>query len=182
MILRYISCTILVGLLFTSVGYAIEVGKSPELKFTDIDGKPFDLAEQKGRVVMVTFWTTYCPACKRESPHWVKLYDAYSKKGVTFVGVAEDTKKYAKKVADTAKDRGFVWPIFHERAADGEWLSKQWNIETFSTTVLINPEGKVVWQGLLQDVDKPLANAIRAVKDNEKRMKTGSKPSPDHTG
>ena len=59
---------------------------APALKFKDIDGKTLDLAQLKGKVVLINFWATWCPPCRREMPSMERLSQAF--KGKPFVVLA----------------------------------------------------------------------------------------------
>ncbi|WP_327007103.1 TlpA family protein disulfide reductase [Dactylosporangium sp. NBC_01737] len=54
--------------------------------YMDIGGS-FDLAQQKGKVVVVNFWASYCAPCRTEAPELEKVYAATKADGVTFLGV-----------------------------------------------------------------------------------------------
>ena len=68
---------------------------------TSIKGKTFDLAELKGKVVVLTFWGTYCPICISEMPELNKIVADYKDKDVVFLAVSaeseENVKKFLKK-------------------------------------------------------------------------------------
>jgi len=52
--------------------------------------KPVNLAEFKGKVVIVNFWATWCGPCKTEIPDFVKLYAEYKDKGLVILGISVD--------------------------------------------------------------------------------------------
>lgn len=58
--------------------YATELVKvgsvAPDFTMQTIDGKPFSLSELKGRVVVLDFWASWCPDCRKEAPAVVELY------------------------------------------------------------------------------------------------------------
>ena len=59
-------------------------------KVKDVDGKTVDLADYKGKVVMMNFFATWCGPCKFETPMFVQLQEQYRAKGVAFLGVQID--------------------------------------------------------------------------------------------
>jgi len=59
---------------------------------TGMDGKTYSLAGLKGRVVLLNFWATWCPPCRKEMPDMEKLYRAYEKKGLTVIAVSDEDR------------------------------------------------------------------------------------------
>jgi thiol-disulfide isomerase/thioredoxin len=74
-------------------GAACEAKAKPAnygFKVKDVDGKVVNLADYKGKVVMMNFFATWCGPCKFETPMFVKLQEQYRAKGVAFIGVQID--------------------------------------------------------------------------------------------
>jgi peroxiredoxin len=79
--------------------------KHANLNFTfkDINGKPFSLSDYKGKVVLLDFWATWCPPCRKEIPGFVELYNTYRSRGFVIIGVSmddspADVKPFAKQL------------------------------------------------------------------------------------
>lgn len=68
---------------------------------TSLDGNPVDLAALKGKVILVTFWSTKCPICSAEIPKLNQMAAKYQGKDVVFLGLTTDNdskvKQYVKK-------------------------------------------------------------------------------------
>jgi peroxiredoxin len=79
-----------------------------ELK--DVNGNTVKSSDFKGKVVVLNFWATWCPPCLAEIPDFMKLQDAYSKQGVTFVGISVD-QGGPKVVADFVTRKKLNYPI-----------------------------------------------------------------------
>lgn len=63
-------------------------GPAPDFTLTLYDGTTFRLSEQKGKVVMVDFWASWCIPCRQEAAMLERLWQEYQDRGVVFVGVA----------------------------------------------------------------------------------------------
>ena len=68
-----------------------------DIALLDLDGRPHKMNEWSGQVVVINFWATWCPPCRREIPTIIALQDELKEKGVQFVGVAVDSTKRVKQ-------------------------------------------------------------------------------------
>lgn len=119
------------------------------------------LSALKGHYVVLDFWASWCPDCRKDVPTMVELYKKYSEKGVEFLSISFDTDsvKWQKFVADN----NMTWMQYSELK---KW-KKETTIDTLykvnwiPTTYLIAPDGKIV----LGTVDiKKLSNALEEIK------------------
>lgn len=75
--------------------------KAPDFKLATIDGKEFYLSDFAGKVIMLNFWGTWCPPCRKEIPDLISLHTKYNKDGLEVIGItlnsgsAKDIKKFA---------------------------------------------------------------------------------------
>jgi thiol-disulfide isomerase/thioredoxin len=76
---------------------------APALVADTLDGRTFDLAELRGKVVIVNFWATWCPPCREEMPALDAFYQRYRNKGVELIGMS----------ADSPHDRDEVQKVMH---------------------------------------------------------------------
>lgn len=106
-------------------------------------GQQLKLADMKGKVVVVDLWGTWCPPCRAEIPHFVRLQERLGPKGLQIVGLAfenEEGEAAIKTVNDFMLREKFNYPC----ALGTEDVMKQVpNAEGFPTTVFIDRQGKV---------------------------------------
>lgn len=84
-------------------GQALLSAKIPDLK-----GQNQDLAQWRGKVMVVNFWATWCAPCREEIPQFVKVQDKYRDRGLIFIGVALDKKD---AVEAYIKEVGINYPV-----------------------------------------------------------------------
>ena len=125
-----------------------------------LDGQPFDLAAEKGNVILLNVWATWCGPCRFEIPELQKLHDAYGKRGFKVVGVSVDEGD-AAEVKQFAADQKMTYPVVLD--PDGR-IANLLQTMVLPTTVLIDRHGKIVWRqvGAIPAGDAKLTAAIAA--------------------
>ena len=117
---------------------AVGSGNAPDFTLRTTDGGNLRLQEQRGRVVMVNFWATWCGPCKIEMPHLVRLYDKYRASGFQLLGVNIDDDP--RNAAAGAAKLGITFPVL----LDGDKrVAKLYDLSTMPTTLLIDRDGKL---------------------------------------
>ena len=110
----------------------------PDLSGTTLDGKPFRLSEQKGKIVLVNFWATWCGPCRMEIPDLIALQKKYADKGFTVVGIAEDEPAKTKAFVEQI---GINYPVMIEPDGAG----RAFGVTALPSSVLVNRDGKVIY-------------------------------------
>ncbi len=110
---------------------------APLLAGTDLDGKPLDMAEHRGRVLLLVFWTAGCGPCLRDIPHERELIERYRDKPFSLLGVNCDEDLAA--AIKVVRERGIAWPSFAD-GADGPMYAR-FHVPSFPTVVVIDAKG-----------------------------------------
>ena len=121
-----------------------------DVSFKDLDGKEVNIADMRGKVLLVDFWETTCEPCKIEIPWLIELQQKYESKGLTILGVAMDTDGKSVVAPWVAKQRFDVngtklpidYPILIGNDKAAQSLAP--DLVGYPTSVLISRDGKIV--------------------------------------
>jgi thiol-disulfide isomerase/thioredoxin len=111
---------------------------APDFTLPSLGGPNLRLQEQRGRVVMVNFWATWCGPCRVEMPHLAKLYEKYRGSGFTLLAVNIDEDP--RKAANLAGQLGLKFPVLLDTEKK---VSRLYDLSTMPSTVLIDRDGRV---------------------------------------
>ena len=135
------------------------LGKPLNMKFTALDGREVDIAQMKGKVVLIDFWATWCGPCVREIPSVKKTYEELNKEGFEIIGISLDSDK--TKLEDFLVKNDMPWPQFFDGKGWKTSLAQEHGISSIPALRLVDMEGNLVDQnarsGLEEKVKKYLA-------------------------
>jgi thiol-disulfide isomerase/thioredoxin len=120
---------------------------APEIELKNPEGKVLRLSDQRGKVVLIDFWASWCGPCRKENPNVVKLYKKYEKQGFTVFSVSLDEDITAWKSA--IKKDGLIWPNHVSDLKGWETsLITTYGFDAIPYTVLVDKNGKVIGTNL----------------------------------
>ena len=136
---RFPVVAVLAALALSGCGGATSANSAPDFSLASRDGKTVTLSGQKGRVVLVNFWATWCDACKEELPVLQELQRAHAGDRFELLAVSVDEDP-AKAVPPFAQKRGLDFPILY---GDRKTM-EAYAVRELPTSYLIAPDGTIV--------------------------------------
>lgn len=132
---------------------------APEISLKAIDGKPFALSSLRGKYVVIDFWASWCPDCRKDAPAIVAMHEKFAGRGVEFVGVSFDTKAESWKsgVEKLGIKYTQVSDLKNMRESD---VAKAYHIKWIPTVYVVNPEGKVVLATVMSEKVAAYLNSV----------------------
>lgn len=139
---------------------ALKVGRvapgtvAAPFELTSLDGAAVDLAQLKGKVVVVNFWATWCGPCKRAVPHNNEMLRKYAAKGVLLIGACGGGGE--ENMGAVAQATGLAYPTARTTKATTE----AWRVQWWPTYAVIDRKGTLRALGLRPDAVEPLVDAL----------------------
>ncbi|MEU9369750.1 TlpA disulfide reductase family protein [Streptomyces avermitilis] len=117
---------------------------APDLSGKTVDGKQLDVADYKGKVVVLNVWGSWCPPCRAEAPNFVKVAKDTAAQGVQFVGInTRDSGTAPAKAFE--KEQGVTYPSLYDPTGKLMLRFKKGtlNPQTIPSTLVIDRDGKI---------------------------------------
>lgn len=130
-----------------------------ELRGVLTDGSPYDLAQHRGKVVMLNFWATWCPACRADWPVWQQAYEQY--RGTDFEMVAVSIDRDQGALEKFLKDHPYTVPVVWR--FDAREKDRFAAIRKTPTTYFIDRDGNIAERRLGRISKSELDETIEAL-------------------
>jgi thiol-disulfide isomerase/thioredoxin len=114
---------------------------APAFVVQNIDGKSVDLQQQKGKVIFINFWATWCPPCLGELAAINELYHKV-KNDPNIVFLSVDVDNTLPKSARLLQNRGYQFPVYGGQL---EGLPKSFFSGIIPTTIVIDKKGQILF-------------------------------------
>ena len=111
-----------------------------DFSLTDIEGHSWTLSSLKGKVVLVNFWATWCPPCRKEMPDLQMLSDRFKAQGFVVLSISDEGMD---KVKPFIADHKYTWPVVLD---PGRKVNDLYHIQGIPKSFLYNRNGQLIEQ------------------------------------
>jgi thiol-disulfide isomerase/thioredoxin len=103
-----------------------------------MDGKQYSLDQLRGKVVLLNFWATWCPPCRKEMPDMEALYKRFQDKGLIVLAVSDENRE---TVAGYLAKAHYTFPVLLD---PGREVNKAYGIEGIPKSFIFDAKGNLV--------------------------------------
>ena len=142
----------------------VAVGKKfVDFEMADPNGKTHKLSEFVGNgknIVLIDFWASWCPPCRRDMPNLVAAYKKYKNKGFEIVGISLDSK--ADAWAKGVKDLNITWTQLSDLQGWKNSGAQLYGVNSIPHTVLVDKDGTIIAKNLHgEEIDAKLQEILK---------------------
>jgi peroxiredoxin len=116
-----------------------EFAAAPDFSVKDLLGADLSLAGYKGKVLVLNFWATWCPPCRKEIPDFIEAYREYKDKGLEILGLSVD-ETTAPALLEWTKKTGINYPV---ALATPEIVRDYEPGQYIPATIIVDPAGRL---------------------------------------
>ena len=151
----------------TPVQHPLQGETAPDFSLERMSGETFRLSDHRGEIVVVNFWATWCPPCRKEIPGFIQLQKEFGTEGMTIVGISLDDQGF-ESVQPYAEEMGINYPLV---VGSDRLTRKYGGVRALPTSFVVGPKGTVQYArpGFL-----PEAELRRQLQPLLKRLKTST--------
>jgi len=113
-----------------------------DFTLADLQGKSWHLRDLQGKVVLVNFWATWCPPCRKEMPDLQALYDKYKDQGLVVLAISDEM---AAKVVPFIAEKKIGYPVLLD---PGRKVTELFQVEGIPKSFVYDRDGKMVAQSI----------------------------------
>jgi cytochrome c biogenesis protein CcmG/thiol:disulfide interchange protein DsbE len=113
---------------------------APDFSLQTPDGQILNLAEFRGRPILINLWASWCPPCKAEMPDLEQVYKDYQSEGFIILGVNATNQDDPGKAISFAKEYGLTFPILFDM--DGK-VSQLYQLQALPTSFFVDKNGVI---------------------------------------
>lgn len=138
-----------------------EPNKAPDWQLPTQSGGTIKSGDYQGQPVILHFWATWCPYCKKLQPKLVELQKKYQTSGVKIVAISFNEDEDATP-QDVLNARGYQITT----AVNGDKIAEEFGVVGTPTTFFINRDGEAIFKYTSSDINDPrLEQAVKAISD-----------------
>jgi peroxiredoxin len=116
--------------------------QNPEFTLHDLQGVEWTFKELRGKVVLVNFWATWCPPCRKEMPDMQALYERFSPRGLVILAISDETPE---KVEPFIAAKKYTYSILLD---PGRKVQQLFSVNGIPKSFLYDRDGKLVTQAI----------------------------------
>ncbi|MFE9302866.1 TlpA family protein disulfide reductase [Streptomyces sp. NPDC006856] len=120
------------------------------IKGKSVQGEPMDMADLRGKVVVINVWVSWCPPCRAEAPHFNKVAKETESKGVAFFGINARERNISSSKA-FEEDYQMAYPSLYDPIGKSlltGFPKGTLNPQTLPTTLVLDRDGKIAARSL----------------------------------
>ena len=122
--------------------------QSADFTLVDLNGKSWTLRDLRGKVVIVNFWATWCPPCRKEMPDLEALYKRFERRGLVILAITDEEKS---KVTPFIAENAFSFPVLLD---PGRKVNELLHVEGIPKSFVYDRNGKLVAQAIDMRTEK----------------------------
>ena len=126
-----------------------------DFSLADLKGKSWTLKDLRGKVVLLNFWATWCPPCRKEMPDLETLYRRFEPQGLVILGVSDEDMD---KVKPFIEQQGITYPVLLD---PGRRVNELFQIQGIPKTFVYDRDGKIVAQSIDMRTQKQFLEMLR---------------------